>query len=173
MSSLDLGVRYTEAMSVSGLILHLLLATRVPTPPPAKEPLPPRVMEILQYLKSVAPSSPEAAARDRLGKPIDPAVFFGFISSKGLLFSDVLPGAPGMVGLDQLRKELKSQRGLVYRYLVGLTVDIAGSTDLSLVSFETHNGVISVSLATFVLTFSKEEKALRLQEVKSTDPGGD
>ena len=158
---------------MSGLILQLLFATRVPSPHPAKEPLPPRVMETFQYLKSVAPSSSEAAAQERLRKPIDPAVFFALISSDGLLFSDVLPGAPGHVGLEELRKALKSQRGIVYRYLVGLTVDIAGSTDLSLAGFETHNGVTSVSLASFVLTFVSEGGPLRLHEVRSTDPGGD
>lgn len=61
-------------------------------------------METLLYLKSVAPVSPEAAAQDRLRRPIDPTIFFEYMSSRGLVFSDVLGGAPGQVDLDQLRK---------------------------------------------------------------------
>lgn len=160
-------------MILRGLVIQLLLATRLPSPPPSAEPLPPRVMETLLYLKSVAPVSPEAAAQERLRRPIDPTVFFGYISSRGLVFSDVLGGAPGQVGLDQLRKALKSQRGLVYRYIVGLAVDVSGYLDLSRIPFDEHKGVIKVTLASYALTFAKEGGSLRLREIQSTDPGGD
>jgi hypothetical protein len=63
-------------MILRGLTIQLLLVTRLLSPPPSAEPLPPRVMETLLYLKSVAPVSPEAAAQDRLRRPIDPTVFF-------------------------------------------------------------------------------------------------
>jgi len=131
------------------------------------------VIETLQYLKSVAPREPQTGKESRPGKSIDPSVFFGFVSSRGLFFSDVLGGAPGQVSLDQLKKALKMQRGLVYRYLVGVTADVAGYPDLSRIPFEIHNDVVTATLASYNLTFVKEERLFRLQRIESTDPGGD
>jgi hypothetical protein len=135
--------------------------------------VPPRVKETFEYLKSIAPSSLEEREHEQVSKPIDPTIFFGYISAKGLFFSDVLGGAPGQVGLEQLRKALKSQRGLIYRYIVGLAVDVAGYLDYSKAPFQVHSGIVRVSLASYDLTFANEGSSLRLQRIESTDPGGD
>jgi hypothetical protein len=148
------------------VLLQILLATRATFPGP--EPVPPRVVEFLRYLADIAPQTAAERERDRFAKPIDVDIFLGYVWSSGLTVTDVLPGAPGFVRPDRLRRELKAERGLVFRYVVGLS-----RSALDRPSVDRHEGVLLVTLSDYVLTFATEGSVLKLKKLESTDPGGD
>lgn len=158
---------------VASLLAYVLSASQAAGAKDRGEPLPPRVRNTIQYLKELAPSKPGSGAQYKLRKAVDLRTFAEHIFSKGLVFSDVSGGAPGLVGWDRLEQELRSERGLAYRYLVGLCIDAAGYRDLSHLRVERERGTVRVVLSSYTLTFSEEAGALRLSEIQYTDPGGD
>jgi hypothetical protein len=161
-------------MSIQALLFHLLLTTRLPATPQPSEPPPARITQFLEYLKNIAPSHPGPGNQYRLPKPIDTTVFLGYVSSTGVFFSDVEDEvAPGQVGRARLSKELKSGRGLIYRYVVGLTIAASEIRNGSPIHFETKDGVTRVFLIDHVLTFVPEDGLPKLQRLENTDPGGD
>jgi hypothetical protein len=154
------------------VILHALVMSKVPAAPPhGGESVPARVKEVLEVLKEVAPRDP-SPSNYRLSKPIS-EIFFRDISSAGVLFSDVLPDAPGQLTVDQVRKALKTEKGRVYEYIVGLALVASRSGDYSYLSFQRQGETVTVVLPHFDLTFENEKGSLKLREIRSTDPGGD
>lgn len=160
-------------MSIQVLLLPLFLTTRIPPTSHASEPPPARIAQFIEYLKRMAPVHPGPGNQYRLPNPVDTTVFLGYIASTGLFFSDVEGPAPGQVGPDMLRKELKSGRGMIYRYVVGLTIAASKIRSSSAIHFETKDGLIRVRLTDYILTFISEDDSPKLQRLEYTDPGGD
>ena len=150
-------------------VVNLLVTLTAVTP--AAEGAPTRVKEVLELLREVAPRHP-SPANFRLRKPIGER-FFGDISSAGLLFSDVVPSGPGEVTVDELRRVLKGEKGVVYRYMVALAIDASHCGDYSHLTLQRRGETLNVVLERFDLTFQDEGGSLKLRQVKLTDPGGD
>ena len=158
-------------MRSSLFVLQLLMMLKVPSPPQGAKAVPPRVKEVLEFLREVAPKDP-SPGNYRFRKPINEG-FFRDISAAGLLLSDVSPPAPGQLTIDQLRKVVRAEKGLAYRYLVGLALDASLCGDYSHLTVKREGESVRVVLSNFDLTFENEEGTLKLREVRSTDPGGD
>ena len=156
------------------LLILALLATGSTLPPGPAEAMPVRVRGFLQYMASVAPGPEEKLKHYRLRRPIDPKILADSVSAKGLSIVDVAGRSPPIrLGLDKLQKELKSERGLTYRYFVGLAIDVAGYTDYSGIPCIGKDGTVRVSLSSYILTFVFEGGLLKLSGIEYTDPEGD
>jgi hypothetical protein len=152
------------------LVLQLLLMTKPAVVAPAPAPLPPRVKEFMQYLKSVAP---DKTGQLKPRKPIDPDAFLRYVSAQGIAFSDLSSKAPDRVSSDGLRKVLKEGRGQNFRTIVHLAMTVSRLVgDPAPVEKRGDSWRVSV-VDRYVLTFVEEASGLKLQAIEFIDPEGD
>jgi hypothetical protein len=160
---------------LQALLMMISLATRPGfSSQDGKNEVPPRVIELLEYLSALAPAFPTEGKPLVPRKPIDADVFLGYVSSKGILFTSVDGEPPlGQVTREQLRKELKNRRGPGFRYVVHLAYTLRPPLNVSALTYKKDKDKEVLTTNEYDLEFCQEGSGLKLVRVASTDPYGD
>jgi hypothetical protein len=147
--------------------LLICLMTKPPAPP-ASEPVPRPIAEFMDYLRSFAPAKGKKFVPE---KPIDPGIMLGFISSAGLVVSDINEPPAKKFSREQIRSELKVGRGDSFRYVVHVAY-FAAELPNSKLRVEKKDGKTQILLPDYTLVFAEEKSVLKLEALEYINPEG-